>query len=266
MDDDGLTPIRRLTRDLANAAATLSEAEARFLVDAYYSMQENRIRSENQVRALTESGEPNAVLAWFAEQDRVLEQQVQRALDKYSAASPLGQWARSVVGIGPVIAAGLLANIDIRRAPTVGHIWRFAGLDPTSKWNKGEKRPWNASLKTLCWKIGESFVKVKANDDDIYGKVYAERRAYEEQKNISGDYAEQAKAGAERVKKSTEAHGWYAKGLLPPGHLHARAKRYAVKLFLAHYHERGCVLVLGTEPPKPYPIAHLGHVDWRRAS
>jgi hypothetical protein len=44
----------------------------------------------------------------------------------------------------------LLARIDIVKAPTAGHIWRYAGLDPTVRWNKGEKRPWNAGLKVLC--------------------------------------------------------------------------------------------------------------------
>lgn len=88
----------RLDRDLAASATLLSDDEARFLVDAYYSMQGNRLRSENQVRALEKSGEPHAILAWFSDQDRVLEQQILRALDKYSASKPLGEWARSVVG------------------------------------------------------------------------------------------------------------------------------------------------------------------------
>lgn len=257
-DVQQIQSVARLSRDLALASITLSRDEARFLVDAYYAMQQNRIRDNNQVRALGESGEPHAVLAWLAEQDSTLEKQIARALDKYSDADPLGRWARSVVGIGPVISAGLLAHIDMTKAPTVGHIWRFAGLDPTKKWTKGEKRPWNAGLKTLCWKIGESFVKVKSNEDDVYGKFYDQRKAWETERNEAGAYTEQAAAVIE-ARPNHKQKAIYATGKLPPGHLHARAKRYAVKLFLAHYHEQGCRLVLGTEPPMPYPIAHLGH-------
>lgn len=257
-DVQQIQSVARLSRDLALASITLSRDEARFLVDAYYAMQQNRIRDNNQVRALGESGEPHAVLAWLAEQDSTLEKQIARALDKYSDADPLGRWARSVVGIGPVISAGLLAHIDMTKAPTVGHIWRFAGLDPTKKWTKGEKRPWNAGLKTLCWKIGESFVKIKSNEDDVYGKFYDQRKAWETERNEAGAYAEQAAAVIE-ARPNHKQKAIYATGKLPPGHLHARAKRYAVKLFLAHYHEQGCRLVLGTEPPMPYPIAHLGH-------
>lgn len=253
--------VERLSRDLAKAAGTLSQDEARFLVDAYYVMQANRMRSNNQVRALSESREPHSVLNWLAEQDSVLEKQIARALDKYSAAQPLGEWARSVVGIGPVIAAGLLAHIDMEKAPTVGHIWRFAGLDPTQRWGKGQKRPHNAALKVLCWKIGESFVKVKSHEEDVYGKVYERRKAYEHARNARGEYADQA--AAVLVRKPDHAQkAIYMTGKLPDGHLHVRAQRYATKLFLAHYHEHGCRLVLGTEPPKPYPIAHLDHVHW----
>lgn len=257
-----LEPIARLTKDIATAARTLSQAEARFLVDAYYQMQENRIRADAQVRALTESHEPHAVLNWLAKQSESLENQVKRALARYAESDKLGEWALSVKGIGPVITAGLLAHIDIAKAPTVGHIWRFAGLDPTMTWEKGKKRPWNASLKTLCWKIGKSFVMVSKQEDAVYGRIYRERKEYEIRRSEAGELKEQAAAMLERKKfgKDTQARGHYEAGHLPPAHLEARAKRYAVKLFLAHYHEVGFTLMYGKPPPLPYPIAHLGHV------
>lgn len=40
--------VNKLTRDLANASKTLSQKEARYLVDLYYQMQDNRIRSYGQ--------------------------------------------------------------------------------------------------------------------------------------------------------------------------------------------------------------------------
>lgn len=255
-----LEPIQRLTRDLKKAATTLSAGEARFLVDAYYSMQDQRIRTNNQIRALSESGEPHSVIAWYAKQSEQLEKSVQRALDAYSNSQPLGQWARSIVGIGPVISAGLLAHIDVTK-PTAGHVWAFAGYDPTKAWEKGQKRPWNAALKTLCWKAGESFVKVQSRDGDFYGKLYAERKAFETETNAGGGYADQAKSilSAKRFGKDTEAFGHYTAGHLPPAHIHARAKRYAVKLFLAHYHAIGHFIETGKCPPKPWVIEHGGH-------
>jgi hypothetical protein len=259
-DYRGLEGVTRLSRDLKKAAATLSANEARYLVDAYYAMQGDRIRSANQVRALTASEEPHQTIAWLADNAGVLERSIASALDAYSKASRVGQWARSIVGVGPVIAAGLLAHIDITKAPTAGHIWRFAGLDPTVSWEKGQRRPWNASLKTLCWKIGESFVKVSGNEDDIYGHLYVERKAFEQHRNDAGALADQAAAKIAKFKigKSTDAYKAYAAGKLPPAHVHARAKRWAVKLFLAHFQAVAYRDHHGTDAPKPYILTQEG--------
>jgi hypothetical protein len=255
-----LEPIVRLTRDLKDAAKTLGRDEARYLVDAYYMMQRDRIRADHQVRSLAEGAEPHSVLAWFGSQSATMENQIRRALDAYSDAHAVGEWSKSIMGIGPVIAAGLIAHIDIAKAPTVGHIWRFAGLDPSVAWNRSEKRPWNASLKTLTWKIGESFVKVSGHDEDVYGHVYVQRKAEETAKNERGLFAEQARAKLERFKigKDTDAYKAYSHGRLPPAHLHARAKRYAVKLFLSHWHHVAYEAQFKTAPPKPYILTPEG--------
>jgi hypothetical protein len=257
-----LEPIERLTKDLRQAAITLSDTEARFLVDSYYQMQEDRKRANNQVRSMED--EPHEVLSWLAKQSDTLESQIKRALDAYSASIPIGAWAREVVGIGPVISAGLIAHIDITKAETAGAIWRFAGLDPTLEWNKGEKRPWNAQLKTLCWKIGESFVKVSGKDDAVYGKIYLERKQLETERNEELKFKDQAAAKLEKYKigKTTDAYKYYSTGKLPPAHIHARAKRYAVKLFLSHWHEKAYEFHYGKKPPLPYPIAILGHAHY----
>ena len=259
-----LTPILRLTRDLKTAARSLTNQEARFLVDAYYQMQDERIRAANRERASAASGEPNTLMTWMSEQRFGLERQVGKALDHYSAAQPVGAWARSIVGIGPVISAGLLAHIDINKAPTAGHIWRFAGLDPTVRWEKGQKCPWNQHLKRLCWLVGESFVKVSGHDRDVYGKVYKTRKDQEAERNAAGAFASQAAEMLVRKKfgADTQARAAYEKGILPPAHIHARAKRYAVKLFLAHLQHVWWETATGTEPARPFIIEHGGHVHF----
>lgn len=257
-----MEPITRLTRDMRSTATTLSDTEARYLVDAYYIMQDQRLRSGGQIRAMTQSEEPHTVLAWLADQSSTLEKQVSGALARYTEAHPMGQWMRSVKGIGPILSAGLLAHIDITKAPTVGHIWRFAGLDPTVQWEKGQKRPWNATLKVLCWKIGESFVKVSGGDEPgYYGLVYKKRKEFELERNERGELADQAKQALERkrFRKDTEARKHYEAGHLPPAHIHRRATRYAVKLFLSHLHHKWYEHHFGSPPPKPYVINQLGH-------
>lgn len=286
---EGVTTILR--KDLRAYIKTVGREEARFLVDAYYTMQDQRIRTAHQHRTLDKAAEPNAVLEWLRLQSETLELEVAKALDYYSGGIPLGQWARSIVGIGPVIAAGLLAHIDMTKAETAGQIWRFAGLDPTSKWNKGEKRPWNADLKRLCWIIGESFVKTGGNKNSQYGPVYKARKELEWQRNIGGEFSAQAAESlqAKKFGRQTDAVMWYeghirpedvviimaepdatkrqslmkksAKPgsgvpMLPPARIHLRATRYAVKLFLAHYHHVGYELLHRKAPPMPYILAH----------
>jgi len=179
-----LEPLKRLTKDLRKAAVTLSRAEARYLVDYYYQLQEFRKSSNNQIRSMADTAEPHDVLDWLAQNTATLEKNIKSALDAYTSGDGVGRWSKSIVGIGPVISAGLLAHIDIEKAPTAGHIWRFAGLDPTTTWEKKQKRPWNAQLKTLCWKIGESFVKVTNRKGDIYGHLTSQATACQCERNI----------------------------------------------------------------------------------
>lgn len=132
---DSLEPVTRLSRDLRAAAGTLSEGEVRFLVDAFYQIQEDRKRSSNQVLSLETSGEPHSLISWFAGQNERFEDQIKAALGAYSLSHPVGEWVRSICGIGPVIAAGLLAYIDVKDPRTsVAQKWRLAGLDPDVKW------------------------------------------------------------------------------------------------------------------------------------
>ncbi len=256
-------PIIRLTRDLKAASTTLGRHEARYLVDLYYQMQDDRKRANNQLRSTTEAGEPGELVRWVAGNMAVIERDIKAALAAYAGSSRLGRWCLSIYGIGPVITAGLLAHIDIERAPTAGHIWRFAGLDPTVRWNKGEKRPWNADLKVICWKAGDSFVKFSNRPDCMYGRLYRERKVQEVTRNEGGQFAEQAARALteKRYGKDTEAYKAYIAGKLPPAHLDARARRYAVKLFLSHWQATAYQLHYGRPAPFPYVIEHLGHTD-----
>jgi hypothetical protein len=258
-----IEPLARLSRDLQAAAARLAPGEVRWLVQLYYELQEQRIRTAAQMREATGAAEPNALVAWLLGNYATLENDVRRAMNVYSVSRPEGRWLRSVVGIGPVLAAGLLAHIDITRAPSASHLWSFAGLNPTVTWGKGQKRPWNAKLKVLCWKCGESFVKTAHHPRSFYGPIYEQRKAREQTLNEQGAFAEQAAAAlkSKRFRPETEAYAWYARGKLPPAHIHARAERYTVKLFLAHVHAVFYEVRYGQSAPRPYAIEHGGHVD-----
>jgi len=297
-----LTPMYRINKDmtqmLRSTASDIGKEEARFMVDIYYTMQKERIEANNRIKALDRdaeredrAAEPHLALDWVLKQQETLEDQIKKVMAIYVGAHPMAWFFEQTVGIGPVLAAGLLAHIDIERAKTAGAIWRFAGLDPTSEWKKGEKRPHNGKLKTLCWKIGESFVKVSNRPDAVYGRIYRERKDYEWMRNLRGELAEHAATELTRKKigKATDAYAWYSgqcssslaadllesgktptasacrdnegTPMLPPAQVQARAKRYAVKLFLAHLYQRWREQE-GLPVASPYAIAHQGHAHW----
>lgn len=310
-------PVARMSQDMAKAAMLIPHKEAKYLVRTYYDLQRNRIRADNQIKALHQDTVPATVTTYVSNQFAVLEDQLKRALDKYTRGNAVGAWMRSNFGVGPVLSAGFLAHIDIEKAPAAGNIWSYAGLNPEQVWLPGQLRPWNAELKKICWLQGQVFMKFSKNEKCYYGQLYRQKKEYYMFHNERGAYQEQAarelatknyrdpasarkeveqedhdndymdgsmdmvqgeafsptesgkplvrlKATDQIVQEDEEDYKrvieYLREGKLSPGQIDARARRWAVKLFLAHLHHVMHVDFYGTEPPKPYAIAHLDHV------
>lgn len=274
-DKEIMESVKRQTRDVRAAAATLGKLEARYLVSQYYYHQKSRIRQDNWIKAQEGINAEHATLDWLATQSDVLERQIKASLERYAQAHPVGRWMLSIKGVGPVISAGLLANVDITRSNTVGKLWALCGVAPALNENgnrrdrrvRGEKLSYNPDLKLIVWHAGACFKRLSKDDPNaFYRTIYDERKLYETRKNEAGDYADQAKQLlATRKIESADLKALYEAGKLSPAHIDARCMRYAAKLFLAHLHEVWWKTEVGTQSdfpyPKPYPIAFLGHVD-----
>ncbi len=255
--------IAKLHKDIKNFVLGMTKTECRTLVDFYYNFQKTRIRSQLQITAHAKALDTQSeeVLAWILKNANSLENQVKKILDVYTNNHDITLWMKSICGIGPVISAGFFSTIELDKTHNVGSIWKFAGLAPGVKWEKGEVRPWNARLKTLCYKLGESFVKVQSNKNDIYGKIYVERKNQEKTNNEAGKYKELAEAHLKekRYGKDTNAYKAYAEGKLPDAEIHARARRSAVKLFLSHLYDVWHFMERGSLPTLPYSYTIQGH-------
>ena len=264
---DELAQVQRLSKDIKDAIYKVGVDEARWLVDTYYQLQHDRITSAARIRSMLkdDATEPHALMTWLFRQYETLENQIKLSLDKYSDNFDAGEWAKDQIGIGPVIAAGLIANINPEHCQHAASVWRYAGLAPHYDWAKGEKRPWNARLKTLCaYKMGESFVKTCNHPEAFYGKIYKQRKELETLRNDNLEFADQAKAKLEKfnIGKTTEAYKHYSIGKLPPAHIHARARRVAVKLFLSHFSQVYYETVIGKPASQIYAIKYLEHDDY----
>ena len=292
LTEDQFELIRKMTRDLMRAADLLDRNEARYLVDVYYQIQDFRMQAASQARTSGDGGEPNAVVQWLFETLQIAEKNIQNALGRFARQYTVGQWLQSLTGIGPVISAGLLAHLDVRGRPHAGHFWSFAGLI-NEKWEKKTKRPWNAKLKVLLWKVGESFVKTQNLESDYYGHLFAMRKSREWEWNFEGRNVEACRQvlAEKNFSEDAIAKRWYsgefavetvrewlakegrsmappsADGLglqmLPPAHVHARARRWVEKLFLSHVHHVMFEDLHGFAPDKPYAFERLKNEDHR---
>jgi hypothetical protein len=288
-----VSPIAKVTKDIIKTASIGGRGQIKALVKSYYQIQKDRMALDAQKTTNTDAEQPADLLTYLGDQFRTMEATIKRGLEAYVKQNEVGKWLLSVYGIGPVISAAILSHVDISRAPTAGHIWSYAGMVPGVKWEKGQKRPWNADFKTSLWKAGISFMKFAAKDECAYGHLYRQRKEYEWHRNLSGENSEVAKEAQTYYAATTEAWAWVngcykaneiadyiktrttltpdilkvlrcARGtgtpMLPPGQIDARSRRYAVKIFVSHVHHVMYINEYGTLPPKPFPIAHLDHV------
>lgn len=191
-------------------------SQTTFLIERYYQIQEHRIALYSQVRALEKAGEKHDFVLGYAQQFEVMEKQLTKDIKNEVKNHPIFAWMKAQKGIGPILAASLIANIDIHKAEHISSVWKYCGqgvdleTGKADRRTKGKKISWNPFLKMTCWKIGESFVKVKGK----YRTIYDTSKVFYQNK-----FPKEVKEGSRTL---------YTKG-----HIHAMSKRRAVKMFLS---------------------------------
>ncbi len=147
----------------------------------------------------------------FVDMIAEFEKASQKYLHKEVQKHYMWEWLNGIRGIGPNLAAKLLAKIgDLDKFPTVSHLWSYCGFDG-SDWRKNKH---NWALTSIGWLIAESFQKQKAENSE-YRAIYDKRKEYESAKPPCSKCLEQ--------------------GFLEhcrPAHINNKARRYTVKQFL----------------------------------
>jgi hypothetical protein len=253
------SPLPKETKEKILKAANVSNAAARFIVSDYYRAQELRKRADMQIRHLGEQAaqELSVHIEHFGDANAKIEDMIKKELQAYAEGHAVGRWMLSLYGVGPVISAGCLAHLDIKQAPTAGHFWRFCGLDPTKRsWGKGEKRPFCADMRQICFHFGECTKRTSGKEESLYGQIYKTRKALLVERNERGDFAERAKV---YTTTSADVKKTLQQGKLPAGNLDHQACNFAAKMFLSHLHALMFWDHYGKPPPKPFAMAILGH-------
>lgn len=236
----------------------------RDLVKNYYQMQGNRVRSANQEFALKQSEKDNIIATFFTSQLEIMELNIATFMDDFTTKHPIGIWLRSVYGIGPVLAAGLLSMFDVTKTNTAGGFWRYIGWEggPERKERKrGCRVDYNPTARTLVWKAAHSFRMGYKNKKNFYGQLYARKKEFYIEKNEAGGFTENAERELSRKKWSAcPTKEAYESGKLPASHIDAMAMRFSAKIFLSHLFDIMFMYEYGKLPPAPYVNEHAGHV------
>ena len=260
----------------------------RTLVDMYYDFQSQRIQTQLRIGAsqrehlLTEDDLSIYGITTIFENAQAFEKDIEKLIRAQLKNHALyNQYLSRIIGIGPMLSAGLIAYIDdIEKFEHVSSLWQYCGYGmnrycpkckkptyqdveyETGKTAKklhplercpicntqtnpiiqrriiGYQSNWNDKLKVLAWKTGTSFVK-QTPTRSKYRKLYDKIKA------------EEHKLHPNRIKKKS-------KTLYSDGHLHNRAMRKVVKIFLAHLWQTWR-RQKGLETTEPYAKQLLGH-------
>ena len=230
-----------------------SEA-VRALVEVYYDVQGVRIAAEHRIRKAGEHGLAEdgvkALMDWVNERMDKQEAELKAMVLKQIKDEPLWKdWMKGVKGVGPCIAGGMLAWLgDCSRFDTVSKLWAYCGEHVVDghapKRTRGEKANWNATLRTLCWKAGQSFVRVGDGYRDLYLR---------EKVRLRGLHPEPVEYDPPRKKKDGTPLLRFT-----DGHIDAMARRKVAKVFLSHYWQMARTQA-GLPTRELYVMEHLGH-------
>ena len=168
---------------------------------------------------------------------------------------PVWGWITSIRGLASgSLAAQLLAQIDdISRFDTVSKLWRFAGYavinGAAEKNHRGEKSHYNARLKSVCYLVADQFIKQRT---PIYREMYDEEK--ERQHRLHPVVmCRECEMPREQCQSKKAHHQLYN-----DAHLHNRAWRKTIKVFLQHlwlvWREAE-----GLPVSEPYVEAVMGH-------
>jgi hypothetical protein len=157
---------------------------------------------------------------------KTLERKQEKAISTEISVNPL--WVEhfsKVAGFGPLLMANLYSFLgDCEQADTPSQVWRYAGLavidGKAERRTRGEQCHFNPKLKTLCWKIGDCFIKQGKGYRALYDQFKKEYQKEHPKPVVNPTYTETGKGFKKKYTKM---------------HIHLMAMRKTLKVFLCHY-------------------------------
>lgn len=194
------------------------------LVRSFYDYQRERLgldgrigrKKDGSVKKGVPDRDDGMLLSLMERRESCAEMEIvlQKDIAKTVKTHPLWKhFLKDVKGCGEVLAAVIITEFDIRKAPTVSNLWSFSGLAPgKDRKKKGEKCPFNQFLRSkLCGVLGSSFLKCNSPYREYYDNM---------------------RHRLESMTWGMESKNPTNKDNPRAGHQHKAAIRYMVKMFL----------------------------------
>jgi len=203
------------------------------------TLQKSRIQFSNRASALARgtdqaSDATTELITRWQERFDELEAAADKDIAALVSDIPIVDAMTKVRGVGKLLAAKVVAMVDIERAGTVSALWRYAGYGvkdgEREKPVKSEKLHYNIRLKTTCYLIGTSFLR----SNSPYREVYDSAKEY-----YQANRADWTKL-----------------------HVHNAAMRKMIKCWLAHLWQVWREME-GLETRELYAIDRLGHEHYK---
>lgn len=188
-----LSMVESLDKDLKRKILEVSSvpiSEVKTLVKQFYQIQDQRKALSEQIRSIeniynspkddesmfgrTKEGKapsnPAAkdnnvslqILYYVLKNMTIIENNIKKALELVVNSSEVGRWLVQITGIGPILAAGLIANFDVRGKQYSSQFISYAGLNDNN-------RPWLGKEKST-----QIVNEVIGNSKDITDEMVTE--------------------------------------------------------------------------------------------
>ena len=224
------------------------------MVDATLVIEKLRLAAQRRKSHLEEQSKEDPDTTELYRRLKDLEDFVDGRIAVLLKAHPAYDWFSRVKGIGPENIAKVVGLIDITRCDTPSALWKFCGYSVEDgvapRRTRGKKLTYNSQLRSLCWRLATSLMRGGGKFYDYYLK---EKDKYYQSYIGKGMQIVPATSLPKEKGKRYEPEN-----VLSEGHLHNRALRKMIKLFL-------CLLWVvwreeqGLPVTKPYVIEKLGH-------
>ena len=249
-----------------------TKADIRHLLKMRDDYQKLRIASDNRLGKKADGSDQKNInedydgidsldLVDIKEDTKALEKKLEKKILKELKKVPVyREYLINVKGVGPMLAAVLISEIDIEKASNVSKLWQYAGCNSglvrgkkkgkdgeiivTDEWVRGDRlttgylAPYNKYLKTkLLGVMADSFIKCKSPYTEFYYNM--KERLEHSEKPVNGN-----------LEKT-----WKDESL---AHRNNYARRYMMKQFLIDLY-RNWRTIEGLPVRDLYQEEYLGH-------